>query len=143
MAMSVGVAGAPSGRCVPSGSARANREIAWPPALRDRGQPAYWAPPKPRAVRAATGMLVAFYLGWTVVSNPVVAVFAALSVASARRAARAIEECATSEVFEVRRLGGTLRRWRIEIINHHRTGDSNGPTDAMNLLIKQDQARRL
>lgn len=48
-----------------------------------------------------------------------------------------LEECATSEVPELRRLGGTLRRWRTEIINHHRTGDSNGPTEAMNLLIKK------
>jgi transposase len=48
-----------------------------------------------------------------------------------------LEECTSSEVFELRRLGGTLRRWRVEVINHHRTGDSNGPTEAMNLLIKK------
>lgn len=48
-----------------------------------------------------------------------------------------IVECATSEVPELRRLAGTLRKWRTEIINRHRTGDSNGPTEAMNLLIKQ------
>lgn|GEM_PF-992333 len=48
-----------------------------------------------------------------------------------------LEECSTSEVPELRRLGGTLRRWRSEILNHHRTGDSNGPTEAMNLLIKK------
>ncbi len=48
-----------------------------------------------------------------------------------------ILECATSEVPELNRLAGTLRKWRTEIINRHRTGDSNGPTEAMNLLIKQ------
>jgi transposase len=47
-----------------------------------------------------------------------------------------IAECATSEVKELRRLGGTLRKWRTEILAHHVTGDSNGPTEAMNLLIK-------
>jgi transposase len=48
-----------------------------------------------------------------------------------------LEECRTSEVPELRRLGTTLRRWRTELINHHRTGDSNGPTESMNLLIKK------
>ena len=47
-----------------------------------------------------------------------------------------IEECASSEVKELRRLGGTLTKWRSEILAHHTTGDSNAPTEAMNLLIK-------
>lgn len=47
-----------------------------------------------------------------------------------------ISECTSSEVKELRRLGGTLKRWRTEILAHHVTGDSNGPTEAMNLLIK-------
>ncbi len=47
-----------------------------------------------------------------------------------------IAECTTSEVKELRRLAGTLTRWRSEILAHHTTGDSNGPTEAMNLLIK-------
>lgn len=47
------------------------------------------------------------------------------------------EECRGSEVPELRRLGRTLRAWKEEILNHHRTGDSNGPTEAMNLLIKK------
>jgi transposase len=34
-------------------------------------------------------------------------------------------DCATSDIPELRRLGRTLSRWRTEIINHHRTGDSN------------------
>ncbi len=48
-----------------------------------------------------------------------------------------LEECKTSEVPELRRLGGTLKRWSTEVINHHRTGTSNGPTEAMNLLVKK------
>ena len=47
-----------------------------------------------------------------------------------------IEECTNSEVKELRRLGKTLTRWRTEILAHHTAGDSNGPTEAMNLLIK-------
>jgi transposase len=48
-----------------------------------------------------------------------------------------IAECADSGIRELVRLGGTLRRWREPILNHHCTGRSNGPTEAMNLLIKQ------
>lgn len=47
-----------------------------------------------------------------------------------------IDECHHSGVPELVTLAGTLRRWRTEIINRHRTGDSNGPTEAMNLLMK-------
>ena len=31
----------------------------------------------------------------------------------------------------------TLSRWRTEILNHHRTGASNGPTEGMNFCAKQ------
>jgi transposase len=47
-----------------------------------------------------------------------------------------IAECSGSEVKELRRLAGTLTKWSGEILAHHLTGDSNGPTEAMNLLIK-------
>jgi transposase len=47
-----------------------------------------------------------------------------------------IEECEGATIKELARLAKTLRRWRTEILNHHRTGRSNGPTEAMNLLIK-------
>jgi transposase len=40
-------------------------------------------------------------------------------------------------VLDLRRRGGTFRRWRTDVLNHHRAGDSNGPTEAMNLLIKK------
>lgn len=50
---------------------------------------------------------------------------------------KAIAFCADSAVAEVRRLGPTLTRWRKEVLAHHTTGASNGPTEALNLLIKK------
>jgi transposase len=50
---------------------------------------------------------------------------------------KAIEGCRTDAVGEVRALGRTLARWRTEILNRHRTGASNGPTEGLNLLIKK------
>jgi transposase len=50
---------------------------------------------------------------------------------------KAITGCAEDQVGEVRSLGGTLARWRGEILNHHRTGASNGPTEGLNLLVKK------
>jgi hypothetical protein len=41
------------------------------------------------------------------------------------------------DVPEIQSLGRTLRKWRTEILNHHRTGASNGPTEGMNLCIKK------
>ncbi len=49
----------------------------------------------------------------------------------------AIAECADSEVPEVVSLGKTLARWRPEILAHHTTGASNGPTEGLNLLVKK------
>jgi transposase len=40
----------------------------------------------------------------------------------------AIEGCRLGAVGEVRALGATLARWRTEILNHHASGASNGPT---------------
>ena len=37
----------------------------------------------------------------------------------------------------IRPLGATLERWRTEILNHHRTGASNGPTEGLNLCVKK------
>ena len=48
-----------------------------------------------------------------------------------------IEACRSDKVPEVRTLGRTLRRWRTEILNHHRTGASNGPTEGTNFCAKQ------
>ena len=40
-------------------------------------------------------------------------------------------------VAEIRSLGDTLTRWRTEILAHHQTGASNGPTEGLNLLVKE------
>ena len=50
---------------------------------------------------------------------------------------KAIEGCRADAVGEVRALGRTLARWRLEILNRHRTGASNGPTEGLNLLVKK------
>ncbi len=39
--------------------------------------------------------------------------------------------------FEVRRLGRTIRRWRHQIVAWHRSHVSNGPTEAVNNLVKR------
>lgn len=49
----------------------------------------------------------------------------------------AIAFCEASHVVEVRTLAKTLCSWREEILAHHRTGASAGPTEAMNLLIEK------
>jgi transposase len=49
----------------------------------------------------------------------------------------AIAACRGDEVPEIRTLGKTLSRWRGEILNHHRTGVSNGPTEGSNFCAKQ------
>ncbi|MBY0395198.1 MAG: transposase [Thermoleophilia bacterium] len=48
---------------------------------------------------------------------------------------KAITGRAADAVDEVRSLGRTLSRWRTEILAHHTTGSSNGPTEGLNLLI--------
>lgn len=50
---------------------------------------------------------------------------------------KAIMGCLSDEVPEIRSLGNTLRRWRSEILAHHFTGASNGPTEGLNLLVKK------
>jgi transposase len=49
----------------------------------------------------------------------------------------AIAGCGEDQVPELRSLGRTLARWRTEILNRHRTGASNGPTEGLNLLVKK------
>ena len=48
-----------------------------------------------------------------------------------------IEGCLADEVPEIVTMGRTLSRWREEILNHHRTGASNGPTEGTNFCAKQ------
>ncbi|MGQ0849286.1 MAG: ISL3 family transposase [Actinomycetota bacterium] len=50
---------------------------------------------------------------------------------------KAIRGCLEDEVAEIQTLGRTLSRWRTEILNHHVTGASNGPTEGLNLVIKK------
>ena len=50
---------------------------------------------------------------------------------------KTIAGCADDEVAEIRSLGDTLSRWREEILAHHDTGASNGPTECLNLLVKK------
>ena len=50
---------------------------------------------------------------------------------------KAIVGCAADEVAEIRSLGKTLASWRTEILAHHDTGASNGPTEGLNLCVKK------
>jgi len=50
---------------------------------------------------------------------------------------RVIAGCLDDEVAEIVSLGNTLKHWRTQILAHHLTGASNGPTEAMNLLVKK------
>jgi transposase len=54
-----------------------------------------------------------------------------------RRLERFYVHCRGADIAELRRLAATVRRWEHEILGWHRTGLSNGPTEAMNLLIKK------
>ena len=55
-----------------------------------------------------------------------------------RQAGQLLESLPTCPIAEVARLGRTLRAWRTEFLAYfHTTGVSNGPTEAMNLLIEK------
>jgi transposase len=58
-----------------------------------------------------------------------------------RRAEHTITAALACPVPEIARLGRTLQAWRPELLNHFTTGGavSNGPTEAMNLLIERDR----
>ena len=45
--------------------------------------------------------------------------------------------CDESMPFEVRRLGRTIRKWAAQIVAWHRAHVSNGPTEAINNLVKR------
>jgi transposase len=73
------------------------------------------------------------------VAQDVMAAYAANDVTSGRaRAAQAIEAALSCPVPEVARLGRTLRAWRTELLAYFSTerATSNGPTEAVNLLIE-------
>jgi transposase len=50
---------------------------------------------------------------------------------------KAIAGCGADDVEEIRTLGNTLSSWHSEILAHHRTGASNGPTEGLNLCVKR------
>ncbi len=50
---------------------------------------------------------------------------------------KTIAGCATDDVAEIQSLGNTLASWRTEILAHHSTGASNGPTEGLNLCVKK------
>jgi transposase len=66
-------------------------------------------------------------------------VYAAADLASARVALdRFYRWCDGVHILELSRLARTVRAWQTEILAWHRTaGCSNGPTEAINLLIKK------
>lgn len=65
-------------------------------------------------------------------------VYAADGVAHARRRLEAFYIwCADADVPELRRLARTISRWQDAVLAYHTTGRSNGPTEAVNLLIEK------
>ena len=49
---------------------------------------------------------------------------------------KTIDGCLTDDVPEIVSLGKTLKSWRREILAHHSTGASNGPTEGLNGKIR-------
>lgn len=64
--------------------------------------------------------------------------YAAVDLAHARRRLTVFYQwCAQAEVPELNRLAKTIAAWQDEVLAYHHTGLSNGPTEAMNLLVKK------
>lgn len=55
----------------------------------------------------------------------------------------AVEACRADPVPEIATMGRTLPRGREEILNHHRTGASNGPTEGMDFCAKRQAGRSI
>lgn len=65
-------------------------------------------------------------------------VYAAVDLAHARRRLTAFYLwCAEADVAELTRLARTIAAWQDEVLAYHDAGLSNGPTEAMNLLVKK------
>ncbi len=60
-----------------------------------------------------------------------------LTAVARRRLERFYAWCAQADVPELARLARTIGAWQHEILGWHRTGLSNGPTEAMNLMVKK------
>ena len=54
-----------------------------------------------------------------------------------RRLQRFYQHCRAAAVVELNRLARTIRRWEPQVLAWHATGLTNGPTEAVNLLIKK------
>jgi transposase len=50
---------------------------------------------------------------------------------------KAIAGCLGDDVEEIVASGKTLKSWRSEILAHHTTGASNGPTEGLNPCVKK------
>jgi transposase len=50
---------------------------------------------------------------------------------------KTIRGCLADPVPDINSLGRTLTAWHDEILAHHRTGASNGPTEGLNLCVKK------
>ncbi len=67
--------------------------------------------------------------------------YAAADLAVARRRLTLFYQwCAEAEVPELTRLATTISDWQDEVLAYHTTGLSNGPTEAVNLLIERSAA---
>lgn len=65
-------------------------------------------------------------------------VYAAAGLAHARRRLVVFYQwCAEADVAELTRLAKTISAWENEVLAYHTTGLSNGPTEAVNLLIEK------
>ena len=105
----------------------------WPPgSMRDRG--IGW-PRSPRSPWTPGGEVAATWQGKELLQ----AVYAGGGPTAARAALDRFYHWADSvQVRELSRLAGTVRAWQAEILAFHATdGCSDGPTIAINLLIKQ------
>lgn len=99
--------------------------------LNDRGRQRMMAG---LAVGDPDGEVAACYLGKELLRE----VYSAVDVAHARRRLTAFYQwAAEADVPELTRLATTISAWQDEILAYHTTHRSNGPTEAVNLLIEK------
>jgi transposase len=81
-----------------------------------------------------TGEVAAAYLAKELLRE----VYATTDIADAQdRLGRFYDHCRRAEVRELTRLARTVRRWQPQVLAWHLTGLTNGPTEAVNLLMKK------
>ncbi len=81
-----------------------------------------------------TGEVAAAYLAKELLRE----VYASTDVAAAQtRLGVFHQHCRRAEVRELTRLSRTVRRWQPQILGWHATALTNGPTEAVNLLVKK------